>query len=49
MRTKKAILSAEESISIMVYQELRFDLGKIEIMPDTLVVGDDANNVQCIQ
>ncbi|HHU52806.1 MAG TPA: hypothetical protein GXZ43_01830 [Clostridiaceae bacterium] len=35
--------SAEESISIMVYQELRFDLGKIEIMPDTLVVGDDAN------
>ncbi|NLM18884.1 MAG: hypothetical protein GX217_02530 [Clostridiaceae bacterium] len=35
--------SAEESISIMVYQELRFDLGKIEIMPDTLAVGDDAN------
>ncbi|MGB4609847.1 MAG: hypothetical protein WBH77_04400 [Saccharofermentanales bacterium] len=35
--------TAEESISIMVYQELRFDLGKMEIMPDTLEVGDDAN------
>lgn len=35
--------TAEESISIMVYQELRFDLSKIEIMPDTLEVGDDAN------
>ena len=35
--------TAEEVISIMVFQELRFDLGKMQIMPDSIEVGSEAN------
>ncbi len=35
--------TAEEMVSLMVYQELRCDIGKIEIMPNPVMLNNEAN------
>lgn len=36
-------ISGEESISIQLYQKVRLDVGKIEVMPPQLTVGQEGN------